>query len=234
MGTRVLGPLLLPVIYVQARRVRRTLLVLPEPPGARAGRGYPAAGAPPGATPGAPPLRLLVVGDSAAAGVGAPSQDEALLGQLVGALAADGPLAWRLVARTGATAAGTRRHLAALAPEPFDVAVTSLGLNDVTAGRAPAAVLADLQAVIALLRERFGVRHVVLSGLPRVGEFPSLPEPLRGYLGRRARALDGALAAWAGAQPDVEHLALDVAIDPAAMASDGFHPGPAMYAAWAR
>ncbi|MDH3952646.1 MAG: SGNH/GDSL hydrolase family protein, partial [Gammaproteobacteria bacterium] len=48
---------------------------LPEPPGARegsAGKG--------------PPLKLLVVGDSAAAGVGVSRQDEALLGQVVSRL----------------------------------------------------------------------------------------------------------------------------------------------------
>jgi lysophospholipase L1-like esterase len=209
MGTRVLAPLLLPVLYVQGRRVRRTLPRLPEPPGDRAGR-RPAVephdagrAAVQAATP---PLRLLVVGDSAAAGVGARSQDEALAGRLVDALAADGP---RRVAPCGSH----RRHRVRHPPpprrppgEPFDVAVTSLGLNDVTAGRPPATALADLTALVDLLRSRFGVRHVVLSGLPPVGAFPSLPEPLRAYLGRRARALDAALAAWAATAPDVDHL----------------------------
>jgi lysophospholipase L1-like esterase len=183
-------------------------------------------------------LRLLIVGDSAAAGVGAPSQRVALLGQLVDALSSDGPVDWRLEARTGATAAGTRLHLAKLDPEPFDVAVTSLGLNDVTGGRAPAEVLADLVAVVTLLQTRFRVRHVVVSGLPPIGEFPALPQPLRGFLGRRARTLDEALAAWAATTPGVEHLPLDFARDqaaiPSALAADGFHPGPALYAVWAR
>ena len=245
MGTRVLGPLLLPVLYVQGRRVRRTVPLLPEPPGARTGR----RGLPPSTTVMNPAaddvahgrahaLRLLIVGDSAAAGVGAPSQEVALLGQLVDALSADGPVDWRLEARTGATAAGTRLHLAKLVPQRFDVAVTSLGLNDVTGGRAPADVLADLVAVVELLRTRFGVRHVVVSGIPPVGEFPALPQPLRGYLGRRAQAVDEALAKWAATAPDVEHLPLDFARDqaaiPSAMAADGFHPGPALYAIWAR
>jgi lysophospholipase L1-like esterase len=221
------------VLYFQGRRMRRTVPVLPEPPGERAGRRGPAVPASAEERP-RPAVRLLVVGDSAAAGVGAPSQDVALLGRLVDALAADGPVAWRLVARTGATAAGTRRHLAALEPEPFDVAVTSLGLNDLTAGRAPAAVLADVIAVVELLRTRFGVRRVVLTALPPVGQFPAVPEPLRGYLARRARSLDDALRAWAATTPDVEHLPLDAGFDPAAMAPDGFHPGPALYALWAR
>ena len=243
MGTRVLGPLLLPVLYVQGRRVRRTVPRLPEPPGERTGRRalpLPTNVMNPAADDieRRSALRLLIVGDSAAAGVGAPSQDVALLGRLVDALSAHGPVDWRLEARTGATAAGTRLHLAKLAPERFDVAVTSLGLNDVTGGRAPAEVLADIVAVVGLLHTRFGVRHVAVSGIPPVGEFPALPQPLRGYLGRRARALDESLAAWAATTRDVEHLPLDFARDqaaiPSAMAADGFHPGPALYTVWAR
>ncbi len=193
-------------------------------------------------------MRLLVLGDSAAAGVGAASQDEALLGRLVGELAPSGPVAWRLVARTGATTAGTRRHLAAHPPAPgetYDVAVVSLGLNDVIAGRPAAAVLADLSAIADALERDWGVRHVVLTGLPPVDRFLAVPQPLRWYLGRRARALDAALGAWAAGRPRSALTCEVLRLDPtdaalgaggfaAAMAPDGFHPGPTLYAAWGR
>jgi lysophospholipase L1-like esterase len=231
MGYQIAGPALFPVLYAQGRLVRRRALRLPEPPGARSG--MVAGEAPAGAAVWATPLRLLVVGDSAAAGVGAASQAEALVGQVAAELARGGPVAWRLVARTGATAAGTRRHLTGLAAEPCDVAVTSLGLNDVTAGRPVGDALADVAAVVALLRDRFGARHVVVSGVPPLGRFPAVPQPLRWYLGRRAAALDAAVAAWAAGRPGVEHLPLDLA-DVSQMAADGFHPGPAAYAEWGR
>lgn len=64
--------LLGPLLWLQARHVRRVTLRMPEPPGLRAGT----AG-------GGPLIRLLVAGDSGAAGVGAPTQDQALCGQLV-------------------------------------------------------------------------------------------------------------------------------------------------------
>jgi lysophospholipase L1-like esterase len=224
MGYLVAAAPLLPLLYVQGRRARRDTLRLPEPPGARVG----------GPADERAGLRLLVLGDSAAAGVGAPSQDEALLGQLVAALAPAGPVAWRLVARTGATAAGTRQHLAALPPEPCDVAVVSLGLNDVVAGRGTAATIADLDAIVDTLQRGWNARHVVLSSMPPIGRFPALPQPLRWYLGRRARALDAALRAWVTGRPGCELLPLDFAFDPSEMAADGFHPGPAMYASWGR
>jgi lysophospholipase L1-like esterase len=257
MGYRIAATPLLPVLYVQGRRLHRTVPRLPEPPGARVGDSTtdlararaPRAGADgvdgvddvdgvAATTPGT--LRLLVLGDSAAAGVGAASQDEALLGRLVAALGSHGPVAWRLVARTGATAAGTRRHLAAHPPAPgetYDVAVVSLGLNDVIAGRPAAAVLDDLQAILDTLARDWGVRHAVLTGMPPVGRVPALPQPLRWYLGGRARAMNAALDAWAAGRPDREVLHLEAtlgALDAAAMATDGFHPGPPLYAAWGR
>ena len=72
LATVLLGPLLL----LQGRHVRRVTPTLPEPPGDR--RGITGTG---------PELRLLILGDSAPADVGASHQSEALLGQLVSALA---------------------------------------------------------------------------------------------------------------------------------------------------
>lgn len=220
LATVLLGPVLL----LQGQRVRRGIVRLPEPPGARAG----VAGA-------GPRLKLLLLGDSAAAGVGATHQDEALSGQLVRALSARFEVHWRLEARTGATTASTIEHLRSLPAEPFDVAVTSLGVNDVTAGRRVPAWLQEQATLRALLRERFGVNRLLVSGLPPVHDFPALPQPLRWYLGARARAFDQALRQAIFDEPGARHIGFDGGHDvPSMMASDGFHPGPPVYAAWAQ
>ncbi len=162
---------LAPVLALQGRHVRRAAAPLPEPPGPRTGREGTG-----------PELRLLVLGDSAAAGVGAPSQDEALSGRLVGELAPSFRVSWTLVARTGATTAGTARHHARR-PDgelgAFDVAVLSLGGNDVTGRRPLARWIEDVDALAGLLRSRFAVRQLLLSGLPPMHAFPALPQPLR-------------------------------------------------------
>lgn len=212
-----LGPLLL----AQGRRVRRATPVLPEAPGLREGEAGEG-----------PLLRLLVLGDSAGAGVGAASQDEALTGRIVAGLRGRFRVHFRLVASTGATTASTIRHLERGAPFAVDAVVTSLGVNDVT-GDVGVARFLELQARLhALLREQFGARLVLASGIPPMDRFPALPQPLRWYLGARARELDRALAA---ALPDgrgAEYLAVAGELDAGHMAADGFHPGPAVYAAW--
>jgi lysophospholipase L1-like esterase len=186
-----------------------------------------------------PELRLLLLGDSAAAGVGASTQGEALSGQLAARLGRSVRVTWRLLAKTGATAAQALHWLQEEPANPFDAALTSLGVNDVTSGRALGAWLRDQARLEGLLREKFSVRVLLLSGLPPVRRFPALPQPLRWWLGRRAERFDEALEAWASGRPDCEYLPLRTgggAEVPGEhmMASDGFHPGPAIYALWAQ
>lgn len=219
LATLALGPILL----AQGRQVRRAVPELPEPVGARAGT----AGS-------GPPLRLLLVGDSAAAGVGARTQDEALAGQLAVALAPTFELQWRLLAFTGATTADMLQRLRQEPANEVDVVLTSLGVNDVT-GRVPLAAWRRAQReLIDLLQDRFGARHILLSGLPPMHRFPALPQPLRWYVGGRARDFNRALAELAGSRAGCEFLGLGhEMMDTSAMAGDGFHPGPPIYALWA-
>lgn len=214
---------LAPVLLWQGRHVRRTVALLPEPGGSREG----AAGS-------GPLLRLLVTGDSAAAGVGAQTQHEALTGRVVAGLKAWFHVRWKLLAFTGATTADMLERLQHAPAEDFDVVVTSLGVNDVTGRRSLADWRRQQGQLIALLENKFHARHILLSGLPLMHRFPALPQPLRWYIGSRARDFDRVLAELAGCEPRCEFLKLGYEMmDPRAMAADGFHPGPAIYGLWA-
>jgi lysophospholipase L1-like esterase len=213
--------LLAPLLWYQGRTTRRVTPRLPEPDGARAGQSGSGA-----------PLRLLILGDSAAAGVGAPNQALALSGRLVEQLSPRYTLDWRLLARSGDRTCDAQRALAADPGLRCDVVLTSLGANDVTALSSVAAFLAAQRTLADALRAR-GARLLLLSGLPPMHAFPALPQPLRAVIGRHARRLDAALAEWSAAQPDCEHLPFGELPAPSWMASDGFHPGPPIYAAWA-
>lgn len=213
---------LLPLIAWQGLMVRRRMLRLPEASGPRAGtRG------------GGVPLRLLVLGDSAAAGVGVARQDDALAGRLAEALAQGNRVDWHVLARTGWTAADALAALDALDQRRFDVVVTSLGVNDATAGHSAGRYARAMRALAARLRAQHGVARVICSGLPPMHRFPGLPQPLRGFLGTRARALDAALAALAAEDPGLVHLPWRGGLEAGDMAADGFHPGPRIYRAWA-
>ncbi|MEU7783838.1 MULTISPECIES: SGNH/GDSL hydrolase family protein [unclassified Amycolatopsis] len=212
------------VLIAQAVYVKRTT---PRLPGA--------AGPTEGLVPGdGEPFRLAVLGESTVDGVGAAHHGEALTGCLARELARDGrAVRWQAVGRTGANARTVRAELVPLVA-PADLVVVALGVNDTIELRSAPAYRRDLLALVVELRRRLGPVEVVLAGVPPMARFPALPRPLRDVLSARSTALDAAAAALARV-PGVTHLPMDPALlDPAAFASDRFHPGPAGYARWAQ
>jgi len=212
-----------PILLAQGYYVRRVTPRLEEPAGERSG--IDGAG---------PPLRLLVVGDSAAAGVGVDTQAAALSGQLVAALAPDFRVEWKLLATTGHTTRDVLARLEAEAPEAFDVAVTSTGVNDVTGHTPPKQWLAQQERLVGLLRSRFQVRQLLLSSIPPMQRFPALPMPLGWYLGQRAELLNRSLGDWVQRDGGCEFVEPVFPLEPGLIAADGFHPGAAAYSIWAR
>ena len=162
---------LAPLLIWQGRQVRRSALRLPEAGGPREGVAGNGAGE--------PCLRLLVVGDSSAAGVGVSNQHQALAEPLARALAKrlDGPVAWQLIATTGHRAADAvmaLRDASTLAPA--DVMLAVLGVNDAVAMSPARPWLAALDALHACATERTGVRlswHTALPPMGRLGISPS-------------------------------------------------------------
>jgi lysophospholipase L1-like esterase len=214
---------LAPLLLAQGLAVRRNALRLPEPPGPRSG------------TVGqGPSLRLLIAGDSAAAGVGASTQETGLSGAVVHALRDHFTVSWVLHARTGLRTRQVLARLAEAEPEAFDVALLSVGVNDVTGGTRSRDFVLQQRKLVSLLQSRFGVRLVLLTGLPPMHAFPALPQPLRWVLGARAKAFTGLLESVAAADAGCEVVLPRLPLDPRYMATDGFHPGPLAYAEWGR
>ena len=221
-----------PLLVAQAVQTRRRALVLPEAAGARQGRLGADRAAEPNSAP-APALRLLVAGDSSAAGVGVDRQDRAFIGHLVRSLHArlGVPVDWTLHARTGLTTRGVHRLLEESAPGPADVAVIVSGVNDVIDQLPVRRALAHRAALAAWVLERGVARHVVFAPLPPIDRFPLLPALLRRVLGTDARRHDAAQAEWARHRVAVTHASFDVELSAATMAEDGFHPGEPVYRA---
>jgi lysophospholipase L1-like esterase len=214
----VLGPLL----WLQGKYVRRVTPLLPEPAGARQG-----------STGQGPTLRLLIAGDSAAAGVGASSQDEALCGRLVGYLRPHCTVHWRLVAVNGLDSPGLLKLLEETRAEKFDVVVLSIGVNDVTGLRSPSQWTQWQDRLAQVIQTRFGPRLLIHSALPPMNAFTALPQPLRWFMGRWALEMNRQLAVALSAQTKRKlHWPLKEAVS-GDLAADGFHPGPLGYAFWA-
>ena len=110
--------------------------------------------------------------------------------------------------------------------------LTSLGVNDVLALTSRATWLDRQARLRQVLRDKFGARLLILSGLPPVHSFPALPQPLRWHLGSRATEFNDHLAAAVAAEADARLIDLRFEADVGMMASDGFHPGAPIYSEW--
>ena len=209
-----------PLLVAQAVATRARLPRLPEAAGPRegvVGRGAP--------------LRLLIAGDSSAAGVGVADQRDALAGHLSRSLAqrAGRRVHWRLIARSGVNSEQCLELLNEAHDAEAEFAVLVLGVNDVVDQLPSERSVAARERLANHLRNRHGVKHVAFAPLPPVHQFPGLPQPLRWIAGADARRHDAAMARWAATRDDVSHVQIRMRLGREVMAADGFHPGEPVY-----
>jgi lysophospholipase L1-like esterase len=226
-GSRRAAVALSPLVR-QARRVRKRMLLLPEPLGERSGLE--------GAADGTGLLRLLVIGDSTAAGVGITYMRDALPPQLAAILATRRgcTVEWTVSARTGATASVTAEELVPVAPLEQDIALVLVGVNDVLKLTPRHTWRASMdRRVDALQKHLRPGGQIVLAGLPNLRQFRAFPRPLRAVLSWRGRALDREVRQIAKRRLGVMHVAMPPASWPVMFAEDGFHPNAAAYRALA-
>lgn len=183
-------------------------------------------------------LRLLVVGDSTAAGTGAATQEEALPGSLareIQARTGRGVL-WRSVGENGATVERfLDRHLSTALSRPADLVFVSLGANDALKARSARAFARELHVLLETVSDRMPTARIVMSNLPIFIRFELLPEPTRSTLYRHSRNLERAAREVIARNP--RWMITDRVPPPYGpdfFASDGFHPSASGYADWAR
>jgi lysophospholipase L1-like esterase len=213
--------LLLPFVAVQALRLRRTAPRLQAATGEARGR-----------TGSGPSMRLLAIGDSIIAGVGASTLDRALVGRTAESLA-------KLRGRTveweahGLSGANARRILADLVPVldplPADAMIVSVGVNDVTSLSSIRAWKRNLLALVAALRAHSPNAVIVVAGIPPLRVFPLIPEPLRSLIGFRGETLDRVMGELLQEHAGVLHTPVVFDIRSDSFCADGFHPSERSY-----
>lgn len=213
-----------PVLVAQARRLRRDTPRLPD-----------AAQPWQGTVDGPDPIRLLVLGDSTAAGVGADTQDDALPGNLARELAqrTGRGVAWRAVGRNGATTRDiVTDYLDDATGAEYDIAFLTVGANDALGLRPRWAFGRDLRTILARLRAVSPL--VLMSSLPAFSRFELLPNPLRWNLYLHSQSLEDEARAIVAGTEGAHISPPPPPYTEGFFATDLFHPSASGYRDWAR
>ncbi|WP_172639231.1 SGNH/GDSL hydrolase family protein [Streptomyces tailanensis] len=203
-GIGLVGAAAVGVLLAEVRMARRVVGNghSPRPPSAEGlyGRSYGSRyGRPSGARTGTydgnpydapddPPLRLVMLGDSTAAGQGvhrARQTPGALLASGLAAVA-ERPVELRNVAQPGAQSDDLDRQVALVLEDPAqvpDICVIMIGANDVTHRMPPTRSVRHLSAAVRRLRTAGA--EVVVGTCPDLGTIEPVQQPLR-WLARRA------------------------------------------------
>ena len=216
-----------PVLIAQGRRLRRDTPRLPD-------ASLPWDGTVEGPERGLEPLRLLVIGDSTAAGVGAATQDDALAGNLARQLGAHlgRGVRWTAVGRNGATSRDLiTDHLDEVAAQRWDVVFLSIGANDALGLRSRAAFARDIRIILTALTAASPL--VLMSSLPAFFRFELLPNPLRSNLYLHSRSLEDAARQVVATLPTVHMSPPPPPYTEGFFATDLFHPSAVGYRDWA-
>ncbi|MCJ8295040.1 MAG: SGNH/GDSL hydrolase family protein [Colwellia sp.] len=202
--------------------IRLTTLQLPEENGERSG--YCCDGI---------KLNLLIIGDSAAAGVGVDEQSEALASLLAVKLAVNHTVNWCLIANTGYTSIDVINELTALPAQSFDYVLVSVGVNDVTHLTRSNHWVTNLSTIVELLNAKFSAPKVFLASVPPMHLFTAIPNPLRWWLGLRAKRLNELMTSAVKSNSHCSVLSFDLPFQPEFLAEDGINPSNLAYQAWA-
>src|SRR5215207_4409827 len=136
-----------PFLFLLGQHTRRKVGLLPDAAGAKSGV----------VGEGAATVKLLVIGESTVAGLGARSHAYGLAGRFAEQLSARTrkPVKWSVIGRNGVTAKRTIDELVPLMPyEKFDYILVGLGGNDVRKLSSPREWRRDMDRLLGILRDK--------------------------------------------------------------------------------
>jgi lysophospholipase L1-like esterase len=214
-----------PFLYLQGQRVRKKIGVLPGASGDTRGK----------VGDGAESVKLLVIGESTVAGLGAKTHETALSGQFSFFLsqALGRSVEWLAIGKNGVTARRTIDELVPLIPagEKFDFVLLGVGGNDVLKVSSPKKWRKDMLELISIMRSRYPECGIFMTNAPAVHLSPVLPHPIKGLLGGLSKMHELNTKEFTRDLEKVYYFHRPTEV-PHDFWADGIHPSEAGYRLW--
>lgn len=215
-----------PFLFLQGKYVRRKVGVLPDAQGATTGASGDHSET----------VKLLVIGESTAAGLGARTHEKALAGQFARFLSVkiEKRVSWRVVGKSGVTARQAINLLAPKIPdEKYDYILVALGGNDVLKLSSPQKWRGDMTEFLGILRGKNPDATVFLANCPAIRLSPALPQPIRGILWNLSKLHNANIRDMVARLENTFYFPQPRDVSEGFF-SDGIHPSEKGYADWAQ
>ncbi|MEK7854800.1 MAG: SGNH/GDSL hydrolase family protein [Acidobacteriota bacterium] len=216
-----------PLLYLQGQYTRRKVGVLPDAAGEKTGT----AGEGDGAT-----AKLLVIGESTVAGLGARTHREALTGQFAEGLSKrlGRPVEWTVIGRNGVTARRTIEELVPQMPDKeFDYILLGIGGNDVMKLSSPKKWRRDMTELLGILRSRNPNAIIFISNCPMIVYSTAIPHPIKFLLWELSKMHDANIREFSADMERIHYYPQPVDVKVEGFFADGIHPSEQGYADWA-
>jgi lysophospholipase L1-like esterase len=226
----VLGGILIlpfaPFLYLQGQYIRRKIGRIPDAGGELVGK----------FGSDEQRVKLLVLGESTAAGMGARTHETALAGQFSRFLGEkiNKSVEWHVVGRSGITIKETIDELVPRIPdEKFDYILLALCGNEVLKLRSPISFRRDMTGLLRILREKNPNATFFITNAPAVRLSPVLPNPIKFILGHLSALHDANAREFTAEMTNVFYFHQPTEV-PADFWADGIHPSEKGYTAWSK
>lgn len=229
---------LLPILYRQGKRIKRTIPDLPEATG---NTGLVDVNS-------KETLQLLTIGESTVAGVGAATHQEGFSGALASELstALTTNINWNVYARSGYTALQIiEKILPKIKETKADLIVIGTGANDAFTGNRPRIWRRHIHTMIQNIRQKYPETPIAFMNMPPIKEFPAFTKTLKFTIGNLVEIFGSELNKVIQEYPNVfynpEIITLQkwknryqVQGETSRFFSDGIHPSTITYQTWAK
>jgi lysophospholipase L1-like esterase len=214
-----------PFLYLQGRVTRWKVGLLPDAkePSGVAGTGEDE-------------VKLLVIGESTVAGLGARTHELALGGQFAKGIheRTGKPVNWTVIGRNGVTARRTIDELWPLVPdEKFDYVLLGVGGNDVMKLSSPKKWRRDMLELIGIVRVANPDATIFISNCPMIIHSPILPQPIKGILWHLSQMHNANILEFTAGMDRVHYYPQPVDVNFDGFWADGIHPSEQGYRDWA-
>ncbi len=215
-----------PLLYLQGMYTRRKVGLLPGAGGETTG------------TSGdySEHVRLLVIGESTVAGLGARTHELGLAGQFAMRLSnfIGKSVDWTVIGKNGVTARRTVNELLPLVPdEKFDYILVGIGGNDVIKLSSPRKWRHGMEDLLESLRLKNPDAVVFITNCPMINMSPAIPQPIKFFLWKLSRLHDVNIKDLTTDMHRVFYYHQPHTLRIEGFFADGVHPSERGYSDWA-